>query len=151
MDGIEFWHWLSLAGVLGVMEMLVPGSYLLWLGIAAAIVGGICWLWPGLDWHYQGLLFAVLSVAVVLVYRRWLGGRPAETDQPHLNRRGEQYVGRLLTLDRPIVDGVGRAHVEDTMWRIVGPDLPSGTRVRVTGVDGASLKVEPVPGSADDP
>ncbi len=143
MDSIEFWHWLSLAALLGVLEMVVPGTYFMWLGIAAALVGGVSWLWPELHWQYQVLSFAVLSVAVVFVYRRWLGGaRPAETDQPHLNRRGEQYVGQIFTLDQPIVDGVGRARVEDTMWRILGPDLPAGARVRVTGVDGASLKVE---------
>lgn len=142
MDGIEFWHWLSLGALLGVLEVLLPGTYFLWLGIAAVIVGGVAWVWPELHWQYQVLLFALLSIADVFAYRRWAGARPVASDQPYLNRRGEQYVGRLLTLDQPIVDGVGRAHVEDTMWRILGPDVPSGTRVRVTGVDGSSLKVE---------
>lgn len=142
MDGILFWHWLSLGAVLVAVEMLAPGVYFLWLGIAALLVGGVSWLWPDLHWQYQVLLFAVFCVVDVVLSRRWVRPRAEETDQPHLNRRGEQYVGRTLTLDRPIVDGVGRVHVEDTMWRASGPDLPAGTRVRVVGVDGATLRVE---------
>ncbi|WP_374443667.1 NfeD family protein [Stella sp.] len=142
MDGILFWHWLSLGAVLVAVEILAPGVYFLWLGIAALLVGGVSWFWPDLHWQYQVLLFAVFCVTDVALSRRWMRPRPEGTDQPHLNRRGEQYVGRLLTLDRPIVDGVGRVHVEDTMWRVTGPDLPAGARVRVVGVDGATLRVD---------
>jgi membrane protein implicated in regulation of membrane protease activity len=142
MDGIEFWHWLSLGAVLVAVEILAPGVYFLWLGIAALLVGGVSWLWPDLHWQYQVLLFALFCVADVALSRRWMRSRPDASDQPHLNRRGEQYVGRLLTIDQPIVDGVGRIHVEDTMWRATGPDLPAGARVRIVGVDGATLKVD---------
>ena len=142
MDGIEFWHWLSLGVVLVAVEILAPGVYFLWLGIAALLVGGVSWLWPDLHWQYQVLLFALFCVADVALSRRWMRSRPDASDQPHLNRRGEQYVGRLLTIDQPIVDGVGRIHVEDTMWRATGPDLPAGARVRIVGVDGATLKVD---------
>ncbi|BBK40020.1 membrane protein [Allostella vacuolata] len=139
---MEFWHWLSLGGLLVAVEILAPGVYFLWLGIAAILTGGVAWLWPDLHWQIQVLLFALFCVGDVVLSRRWMRARPAVTDQPHLNRRGEHYVGRLLTLDQPIVDGVGRAHVEDTMWRIAGPDLPAGSRVRVIGVEGATLRVE---------
>ena len=142
MDGIEFWHWLSLGAVLVAVEILAPGVYFLWLGIAALLVGGVSWLWPDLHWQNQVLLFALFCVADVALSRRWMRSRPDASDQPHLNRRGEQYVGRLLTIDQPIVDGVGRIHVEDTMWRATGPDLPAGARVRIVGVDGATLKVD---------
>ncbi|MGE0714127.1 MAG: NfeD family protein [Alphaproteobacteria bacterium] len=142
IDGVEFWHWLSLGGLLVAVEILVPGVYLLWLGIAALLVGGVSWLKPDLHWQYQVLLFALFAVSDVWLSRRFFRYHQADSDRPHLNRRGEAYVGRVFTLERPIVDGVGRLHVEDTMWRIAGPDLPAGTRVAITGVDGATLKVD---------
>ncbi|MCC7276615.1 MAG: NfeD family protein [Alphaproteobacteria bacterium] len=142
MDGIEFWHWLSLGGILVAVEILAPGVYFLWLGIAALLVGGVSWIWPELHWQYQVLLFAAFSVADIWLSRRFVRRHPIETDRPYLNRRGEQYVGRTFTLSAPIVDGVGRLHVGDTMWRIAGPDLPTGARVTVKGVDGATLLVD---------
>ena len=72
----------------------------------------------------------------------WFRKYPEETDQPNLNRRGEQYIGRSFTLETAIDNGVGRVRVGDSLWRAVGDDMPAGSRVKVVGVDGASLKVE---------
>ena len=143
MDGIEFWHWLSLAGVLVVVEILAPGIFFLWLGIAAALVGVVSWVWPDIHWQIQVLLFAGASVLAVVLSRRIVRAHPIETDRPNLNRRGEEYVGRTFTLDQAIVDGIGRLKVGDTVWRAAGPELPAGTRVRVIATDGATLRVEP--------
>ena len=143
MDGIEFWHWLSLAGVLIVVEILAPGIFFLWLGIAAALVGAVSWVWPDIHWQVQVLLFAAASVLAVVLSRRFVRSHPIETDRPNLNRRGEEYVGRTFTLDQAIVDGIGRLKVGDTVWRAAGPELPAGTRVRVIATDGATLRVEP--------
>ena len=60
-----------------------------------------------------------------------------------LNRRTEALVGRVFTLEKPIVDGVGTVRIDDTIWRVRGPDRPAGSRVRVTQADGANLAVEP--------
>ena len=99
------------------------------------------WLVPALDWRYQLILFAVLSVISVAAGRWWLRRHPMRSDQPALNRRGEQYVGRVFTLEAPIVNGVGKIRVDDTTWKIEGADCPAGTQVRVTGVDGVILRV----------
>jgi len=144
IEGIEFWHWLSLGGVLVVIEILAPGVFFLWLGVAALAVGVVSWAFPALHWQYQVLLFAVLAVVAVVGSRRFLRSHPIESDRPDLNRRGEQIVGRVFTLDQPIVDGTGRLKVGDGVWRIAGPDLPRGARVRVAGADGATLRVEPI-------
>ena len=64
-------------------------------------------------------------------------------DQPTLNRRADSYVGRQFTLTQPVIDGVGSLHVDDSQWRISGPDLPAGSRVRVVAADGVTLRVEP--------
>lgn len=143
MNGILFWHWWILGGILLVAEILVPGMFLLWLGIAAGVTGLLLFAWPGTAWEVQGLVFAALSIASVWGWRSYQRKHPTETDLPALNRRGEQYVGRRLTLEQPIVNGRGHIRVDDSTWRVQGPDLPAGTNVVVTGVTGTTLKVDP--------
>lgn len=142
LAGLEFWHWMILGLGLAVIEVLVPGTFFLWLGIAAGLTGLALLALPGLGWEYQLIVFGVLSVASVAGWRFYLTRRPIQTDDATLNRRGEQYVGRVFTLVEPIADGRGTVRVGDSNWRADGPDLPAGARVRVTGVAGTVLKVE---------
>ena len=90
----------------------------------------------------QLVLFGVLSIVAIIAWRKYREVHPPESDQPLLNQRGQQYVGRLFTLDHPIVNGVGKVEVDDSTWRVKGPNLPAGTHVRVTGVDGVVFIVE---------
>ncbi|MEQ9639209.1 MAG: NfeD family protein [Alphaproteobacteria bacterium] len=137
------WTWWIAGIVLVILEVFAPGAVFLWLGVAAGVVGVVLLIWPSLGWEFQFLIFAVLSVAAIAVFRFWLRKNPIETDRPQLNRRGSQYIGRVFTLAEPIRDGRGRLHVDDTMWKIEGNDVAAGTQIRVTGVDGVVLKVEP--------
>lgn len=141
-EDLVYWHWWALAIALGVVEIVVPGTYFLWLGAAAAVVGFVVLLVPGLPPLGQWFLFAVLAFVAIFVSRALLRRYPIETDEPDLNRRGQQYVGRVLTLEAPIRNGRGRIKVGDSVWVIAGADMPEGTRVRVTGVDGVTLLVE---------
>lgn len=139
---ILYWHWWVLGLLLLVAEMLSPtGFFLLWIGAAAILVGAAAWVVPTLGWEVEVVMFGVLSVASFFVWKRF---RPAhdESDQPALNRRGQSYVGRTFTLNSPIVNGVGKLHVDDSQWRISGADAEAGAQVRVVAVDGATLKVE---------
>lgn len=142
LQALTPWHWWVLAVLLIILEIVTPGVFLLWLGLASAIVGGLLWLWPGMDWQWQLLGFALLGVFNILLVRRYLSFRPIQTDQPRLNRRGEQYIDRIFALDEPIINGFGKIRVDDSIWKVEGADAPVGTRVRVVGVDGALLKVE---------
>jgi membrane protein implicated in regulation of membrane protease activity len=139
---VEFWHWWILGVALIALEIFAPGTHLLFIGIAAGIVGLLILVVPDLAISWQILLFAVLSVVAVYAGRSWLKRRPIESEDPGLNRRGEQFVGRVVTLDEAIANGVGKARVGDSVWRVVGPDMPQGQRVRVVGADGATLRVE---------
>lgn len=139
---LEFWHWWVLGFVLLGAEMVLPtGFFLLWIGVAAMLVGALAWLMPALSWQAQAILFGALSLASFFAWRRL---RPAmvDSDQPTLNRRGHSYVGRTFTLTAPIVNRVGKLHVDDSQWRITGPDAPAGAQVRVVAADGNTLKVE---------
>jgi len=142
MSEVLFWHWWILAGILMVLEVVAPGVFLLWLGIAAAVTGLIAYVVPTMDWQWEALVFALLSIVTVWGWRYYQRRNPTETDLPMLNRRGEQYVGRRLSLDQPIVNGRGQVRVDDSTWRVEGADLPAGTAIVVTGVKGTILVVE---------
>jgi len=139
---ISFWHWIVLGVVFVTAEAFVPGAFFLGMGISALIVGGGLWAMPSMDWKWQLFAFAVLSVISIWVARRWILSSPIESDRPLLNQRGAQYVGRVFNLDAPIVNGHGKIKVDDSIWRVHGPDRPAGSRVRITGVDGTVLLVE---------
>lgn len=143
---LEFWHWLIFGLVLAVIEILAPGTFFLWLGIAAGITGLVLLAVPELSWQIQLVIFAVLSVATVAGWRLYQRRHPTETEDTTLNRRGEQLVGRVFALEQAVVNGRGTLRVGDSVWRAEGPDLPAGTRVRVTGVSGVILKVEKAEG-----
>ncbi|MDE0856502.1 MAG: NfeD family protein [Nevskia sp.] len=137
-----FWHWWVAGLLLVTVEAFFPGAFFLWIGIAALLVGALLWLMPGLGIFTQVLLFAVIAIGSVLLWRRFRPGRDNRVEQHGLNDRGRLYTGRSFTLDSPIVNGVGCLRVDDGQWRVTGPDLPAGGRVRVIAVDGATLKVE---------
>jgi membrane protein implicated in regulation of membrane protease activity len=140
---IVFWHWWILAGLLLILELTAPAFFFLWLGIAAAATGFLLLVFPSIPLEMQLVLFSVLSVVAVIAWRRYRETHPAESDQPNLNKRGRQYIGRVFTLDRAIENGVGKVTVDDTTWRVKGPDLPAGTNVRVEDVDGVVFVIAP--------
>ncbi|MCA1798152.1 MAG: NfeD family protein [Xanthomonadaceae bacterium] len=142
IEPLNFWTWGIGALLLLIAEMLLPGFYLLWLGIAAALVGLLVFLWPGMPFEAQLLIFAVAAVGSIWGWRAWRDKHPEVSDQPHLNERGQHYVGKVYTLDTAIVNGSGKIRIGDTMWKVSGADLPVGTPVRVVGVDGIVMQVE---------
>jgi len=139
---ISFWHWFILGIVLTILEILAPGVVFLWLGIAAGVTGLVVLGIDGLTWQVQILVFAGLSVVSIVSGRLWLRYRPTVTDHPTLNRRGERHIGRVFTLDAPIVNGVGKIRVDDATWKVTGDDLPAGARVKVIAAEGTILRVE---------
>lgn len=139
------WSWLILAAVLLVLELIAPGVFLMWFGLAAAATGLIVFRYD-ISWQWQLLWFCGLSLATVLVVNRYLRKHPLESEQPLLNERARQLVGRSFELTDPIQNGRGSVHVGDTIWRVSGPELAAGTRVKVVGADGTVLKVEPETG-----
>ena len=139
---ISFWHWWILAAVFIVIELFAPGVLFLWLAIGAATTGILAFILPDMTWQIQFLAFGAFSVASGILGRQWVKRHPIKSDQPNLNRRGQYYVGRQITLVEPIVNGVGRARVDDSDWRVRGPDLPEGETVVVASVDGPTLIVE---------
>jgi inner membrane protein len=136
------WAWIIAGAILLALELAVPGAFMMWLGLAAVMVGAISFLvdW---SWQWQCVAFAVLALASVPLWRRFALKVEPQSEAPMLNRRNQALIGRVFTLEQPIVDGIGTVRIDDTVWRVNGPDRPRGSRVRVTRADGATLAVEP--------
>ena len=137
------WAWIVAGLVLLALELIVPGGFLLWMGISGIITGLVTLFWA-IGWPLQWLIFGVLSLVSIVLWLRWARSRPAPSDRPYLNRRAEQFVGQEAVLEQAIQQGFGRVVLGDTVWRVSGADLPAGQRVRIVGSNGAVLKVEAV-------
>ena len=135
------WVWFVAAGIFLLLELLSPGVFFIWLGVAAALTGLIDNL-HDLPWQGELVVFAVLAVISVVAGRRFYKGPAMQpADNPFLNRRQLGYVGRSFTLKQPIVNGRGKLTIEDTVWEIEGPDMETGTRIKVTAVNDMTLVV----------
>jgi membrane protein implicated in regulation of membrane protease activity len=142
---VNNYGWWLLALVLVAAEMIAPGYFLLWIGIAAGVMGVVTLVVPGLSALAQAIVFAVLSIAACLVYWKYI--RPLaeqRNDQPLLNQRGQRMVGRRVMVVEAIVNGRGKVGVGDGQWLAEGPDLPAGSEVEIVAVQGATFTVKPV-------
>lgn len=145
LDTIEWlgaWTWWIAGLALLILELLAPGTFFLWFGVAA-IITGIVAMVADFGWQTESIVFAVLAIVLVVVGRRYFSYDWRRSDQPLLNDRAARLIGRDYILAEPIVGGAGKLKIDDSNWRITGPDLPSGTKVRVTGHDGTMLTVTP--------
>ena len=138
--------WLAAALVLGIAELAVPGVFLVFLAVAAAITGVAVLVLGEVPAAIQLASFAAWSVVAVLVGRRWYRDYPVATADALLNDRAARLIGGIARLETAIVDGRGRAIVGDGTWPVKGPekgpDLPAGATVRIVAVEGATLVVE---------
>jgi len=148
MTALGGWAWMLLGVVLLGLEVVVPGTFMLWFAIAAILTGVVALAadaagWTGLTWQAEAGLFVVLAIIAVIAGRSWMSRRQAQpSDASGLNERAARHIGRRAQLKEAIVDGRGRIDLDDTVWLVSGPDLPAGTTVRITGADGVRLKVE---------
>ncbi len=150
LTGLGYWNWVFLGLLLMALETVIPGVHFLWFGVAAVAVGALALALSTVGhadlftWPWQLVAFAVSAVVTVLWVRGMARSEQAATDEPDLNVRGAQYVGRLVTVEDAIAGGRGRVRVGDTLWPAQGADAAKGARVRVTGVNGTVLVVEQV-------
>lgn len=136
------WAWFGLGVALFVLETLLPGVHFLWFGLAAMLVCGLTLL-TGMTFAVQLVVFVALAMLMVFLVRRFAHVEGARTDEPDLNVRGAQYIGRTVKVEVPIESGRGKVRVGDSLWQASGPDIPAGAHARVTGCDGTVLRVEP--------
>jgi membrane protein implicated in regulation of membrane protease activity len=139
---ILFWHWWIAAAVLFALEVFSPGVIFLWLGVGAVVAGFAALVYPGLGWRFESMIFAIVSMASAVVGKSWWDEFRKRSDKPDLNDRAKTLLGKTGTLDEAIENGTGRLKLGDSSWKVTGPDLPAGARVKVTGANGSVLNVE---------
>ncbi len=143
LSNMTFWHWFIFGGLLMITEMLVPSTLFLWPGVSALIVGVLKLIVPTLTWPVAISIWAVLSVVTVVGWLKYRKANPSTVADSGLNQRGQQFIGQVYTLSKPLENGKGEIKAGDTVWAVTGSDtLPAGVNVRVTGADGARLMVE---------
>jgi len=140
LQNLQWWHWMVLAVLLAAAETFLPGAVAIWFAAAAAVIGLLLAVIP-IPWQWQLIGFGVLGVVALLLFRSYRQKHPQSDEQPNLNLRGHQYIGSELVLIEAIEQGSGKARLGDGVWKVSGPELPAGARVRVVGVDGTILKV----------
>lgn len=145
LQHLNYWDWLALGTALLILEVFGAGGYLLWTGIAGIIVGLVTFVIPELPWTLQLPLFGVLAILTAVYWWRRQHGKAESGDQPNLNQRGHELIGRTFVVQQAIVEGRGKIKVGDSVWMAVGPDAAVGTPVRVTAQNGTVLSVEIVP------
>lgn len=134
--------WAAVALLLFAAEAMAPGAFMLWMGFAAVVVFVGVLLVPGTSVLAQVAAFILLSFVSIQIYRRWFRKSEPQSDRPHLNQRANSLVGHVTPLEQAIVNGHGRVQIADAYWEVQGPDLASGTPVRIVAVDGMTLKVQ---------
>ena len=138
----DHWGWLVFAALLGVGEVLLPGVFLIWVALAAAVTGLIALALP-VSVPAQLLIFALLCLLSVWGGRRWYAANPVNSQDPLLNDRTARLIGEVVLVVEAIEAGRGRVKVGDSVWSCQGPDAPVGSHVRVIGADASVLQVEP--------
>lgn len=141
----DHWWWLLAAALLGMLEIFVPGIFLVWMAIAAGLTGLIAAFVPALTFPYQLGVFALLAFASVYAGRRYYEKNPVASSDPNLNERTARLIGQTVVVETAIRNGQGRVKVGDSVWKARGPDAPAGSQVVVVAADGSCLSVEPAP------
>ena len=139
------WNWVVLGFILLLLELVFPGVFFVWFGLGALLTALVSLLFYNLPWiafwEVEVVFFLIFSVIMVLIGRNFFR-RDRETDEPLLNRRTDQIIGKIVVLEEPVQDGKGRIRFDDTIWRIKGPDLPEGTEVKVVAFENGVFTIE---------
>jgi membrane protein implicated in regulation of membrane protease activity len=141
---INHLHWWIFATLLMVLEITTPGIFFMWLGIAAILMGFLLLAIPALTFGWQILIFSIIAVIAVILGNIYVKKHPIVSEQPLLNQRMAQYIGRIFSLTEPIVNGIGKARVDDSIWTVEGPDCSMDKKVKVIGINGMHFQVEPL-------
>lgn len=139
---VTHWTWWIIAVVLIILEVPAPGTFFLWMGASAGIVGVALLLFSELTWELQLTLFAALSIVTILLSRRYL--QKNKGDHSKLSQRGKRYIGTTVTVAEAITNGIGKVRIEDTLWRARGADTVIGQRVKIVAIEGATFEIESI-------
>lgn len=112
-------NWIIAGLALSLLELIVPGVYLIWFGFAAFVVGIAVYFLP-IELTTQLIVFAIASgifaVIGVAVYRYVFSKAQVPAEYKNLNNTAEQYVGQLVTVAEDAEDNRTKVKIGDTYW-----------------------------------
>ena len=145
LQHLQAWHWLCFGILILLGELLGAGGFLLGIGASALAVSLLQFLFPGIVWYWQFVIFASMSILLTLIYWKRFKTFNEKTEQPLLNSRIQNLLGRRSPLIKAIENGQGKIQIEDALWSVsYRQNLPTGTIVKIIGAEGMVLLVEPV-------
>ncbi|MDF3033230.1 MAG: conserved rane protein of unknown function [Alphaproteobacteria bacterium] len=100
---LAYWHWVIFGLAMMAAELMVPGAFFLWVGIAALMLGVTTFIFPFMAVPGQLVLFGVLAPLAAIIGRKVMRNLPGSAEPSLLNRRGQQLAGETITLDVPII------------------------------------------------
>jgi membrane protein implicated in regulation of membrane protease activity len=136
------WLWMIGGILLLIAEVIAPGFFLVFIGAAALATGAFTLLF-GLGLPAQLTLFTIYALVAVMIGRRMYANAATESSDPLLNDRSARLIGKSVTVIQAVDEHSGRVRVGDSEWSARGGPGRPGERVRITGVDGNCLLVEP--------
>ena len=143
-DNLLFWHWWVFAIILLILEVFTPGAFFMWMGLAAVVTGFFSLIFIDLNWQLQFVLFAISSIATILLGRIFFNRKEINTEDPTLSQLESELIGKIVVVEIAIKNGSGRVKVGDTTWKAKGADYDAGTSVKVVAVNGTDLMVEAI-------
>lgn len=145
---LTLWHWLILGVLLLILEILGASGFLIGLAVASLVVAAIVALELIVSWPFQLLTFALLGIIFTILYWRIFRSFNRHSDEPLMNDRAAQLIGRKFLLEQGLENGQGRVQVGDTLWKAEAEtSLAAGTRVEVYASEGMVIKIRALPDS----
>lgn len=129
--------WLVAGLLLGALELILPGYFLLWVGLGACGAGLLTVLF-GLGWHWQFAAFSVLALAFVAIAAMRRRPIPDLVNAPNAGLIGTTCYALGFEA------GEGRVRLRDGTWqaRVTDGAIPQVNEpMRVVGLDGTTLLV----------
>jgi membrane protein implicated in regulation of membrane protease activity len=138
-----FWAWIAIGGALLAVEVATGSGWLLWPAASAGIVA-LAVIYGGLDLSQAVLVFALLTISLALLARRYLPKSLLRQPVADINDNIGRLIGRQGRVVGAFKGRSGRVFIDGKEWAAEldeGEALEPGTTVEVTGVAGAHLRV----------
>ncbi|MDD4557251.1 MAG: NfeD family protein [Alphaproteobacteria bacterium] len=140
---ITYWYWISFGLFMIFSELVTPGFYFLWIGLAAVFSGLLLYFFPTLDFVIIGTFFAVSALVFCYLGKVSLYKRISDDSSSTLNKRGAQYIGQTVVVFEAIKNGSGKVKVGDSVWLAKSEtDVAEGKSVKIIDVDGIMFIVK---------
>lgn len=135
--------WLILGFILLILEIIIPGVFLIWWGLSSLILAGITKLIPEVSPSWQITIFAITACILSFLWWKYQSKKDQLDDkQTQLNQRDNSMMNSKGVVVEILESGIARGKFGDTTWRIVGYDLKEGDQIIVTDVEGITLQVK---------